>query len=79
MTRITVLARWSTAAAAAALLAAFAAAPAAARPDPGPPSTSQFPSNSAECPLSRIGTQLVRCDYLTGGGVTAPVWIPELI
>jgi hypothetical protein len=30
------------------------------------------------CPLARIGTQLVRCDDLTGAGVTAPAWIPTL-
>jgi hypothetical protein len=29
------------------------------------------------CPLTRIGTQLVRCDNLTGAGVSAPFWIPE--
>lgn len=30
------------------------------------------------CPLERIGTQLVRCDNLTGAGVKAPSWIPEV-
>lgn len=30
-----------------------------------------------DCPLERIGTQLVRCDNLTGAGVQAPAWIPE--
>lgn len=30
-----------------------------------------------DCPLERIGTQLVRCDNLTGAGVDAPSWIPE--
>jgi hypothetical protein len=30
-----------------------------------------------DCPLERIDTQLVRCDNLTGGGVSAPFWIPE--
>lgn len=29
------------------------------------------------CLLTRIGTQLVRCDNLTGAGVPAPFWIPE--
>jgi hypothetical protein len=28
--------------------------------------------------LSRVGTQLVRGDILTGAGVSAPSWIPEL-
>jgi hypothetical protein len=31
-----------------------------------------------DCPLRRIGTQFVRCDNLTGAGVRAPSWIPEL-
>lgn len=30
-----------------------------------------------DCPLQRIDTQLVRCDNLTGAGVSAPFWIPE--
>ncbi|MDP9887381.1 hypothetical protein [Pseudarthrobacter enclensis] len=30
-----------------------------------------------DCPLERIGTQLVRCDNLTGTGAEAPFWIPE--
>lgn len=30
-----------------------------------------------DCPLERIGTQLVRCDNLTGTGAAAPFWIPE--
>lgn len=29
------------------------------------------------CLLTRIETQLVRCDNLTGAGVSAPFWIPE--
>jgi hypothetical protein len=35
------------------------------------------PASYADCPLERIGTQLVRCDNLTGAGVDAPFWIPE--
>ncbi|MDJ0459894.1 hypothetical protein PUN71_022050 [Arthrobacter sp. NQ7] len=31
----------------------------------------------ADCALERIDTQLVRCDNLTGGNVSAPDWIPE--
>ena len=31
------------------------------------------------CPLERIGTQLVRCDNLTGAGVRAPSWIPDVM
>ncbi|MBX7443848.1 MULTISPECIES: hypothetical protein [unclassified Arthrobacter] len=30
-----------------------------------------------DCPLERIGAQLVRCDNLTGAGAAAPYWIPE--
>ncbi|MHC6595103.1 hypothetical protein [Arthrobacter sp. C152] len=30
-----------------------------------------------DCPLERIGDQLVRCDNLTGAGTSAPFWIPE--
>jgi len=30
-----------------------------------------------DCQLERIGSQLVRCDNLTGAGVEAPFWIPE--
>ncbi|QGN57773.1 hypothetical protein [Nostocoides sp. HKS02] len=29
------------------------------------------------CPLTRLGTQLVRCDNLTGNGATAPLWVPQ--
>ena len=53
-------------------LAALATAvPAAGFPDeaPGP--------SFVPCPLERIGSQLVRCDNLTGAGVEAPSWIPE--
>lgn len=31
---------------------------------------------SAECPIQRIGTQLVRCDNLSGAGVAARPGIP---
>lgn len=34
-------------------------------------------STYVDCPLERIGAQLVRCDNLTGGDVSAPDWIPE--
>lgn len=36
-----------------------------------------YPTIYVDCPLERIGSQLVRCDNLTGGGVVAPSWIPE--
>jgi len=36
------------------------------------------PTSPGSCPLQRIGTQFVRCDNLTGAGMSAPPWIPEL-
>ena len=43
-----------------------------------PPDPPQDTFSSRRCPLQRIGTQLIRCDNLTGAGVRAPSWIPEL-
>lgn len=56
---------------------AIAASPAQARLDPGtldPGTPDPVPTT---CYLERIGTQLVRCDVLTGNGVPAPYYIPE--
>jgi hypothetical protein len=75
MTRTKLLARWSAAAAGATLVASLAAGTAAARPDSGDRIPDRYPSHN--CQLERIGTQLVRCDNLTGGGVQAPPWVPE--
>ena len=75
MNRTQLLARRSAAAAAATIIAGLAAIPATARPDPG-----EIPdriSSPESCSLARIDTQLVWCDYLTGGGVQAPIWVPE--
>lgn len=60
------------------LVAATGTASAVATPDPGP-QRSYPPSarSSADCPLERVGTQLVRCDNLTGAGVAATEWVPE--
>jgi hypothetical protein len=77
MNRTQLLARCSAAAAAATIIAGLAAIPATARPEQGPPVPDRI-SCELNCPLQRIGTQLVRGDNLTGGGVTAPVWVPEL-
>jgi hypothetical protein len=77
MIRTPLLARCSAAAAAATIIAGLAAIPAAARPDPGEPIPIQL-SSYANCLLSRIDTQLVRCDNLTGAGVKAPASVPEL-
>jgi hypothetical protein len=54
------------------------AGPATASPDPGAP----VPGDRAtmtllQCELERVGTQLVRCDDLTGAGATAPTYVPE--
>jgi len=77
--------RMGLCAAATALLAVTAAIPAQAKEDPGEPTGSstavmqtatwQEPRN---CPLRRVDTQFVRCDDLTGAGVPAPRWVPEL-
>jgi hypothetical protein len=34
-------------------------------------------SYEPNCPLRRIGDQLLRCDNLTGAGIPAPFWVPE--
>jgi hypothetical protein len=75
--------RWhiATAAAILTMLAGSTAVPAAARPfdsDPGPTHRIAFADSSPRCPLRRIDHQLVRCDNLTGAGVRAPSFIPQL-
>ena len=65
-----------------AVLAGAGALPAAARPVDGPdgpkaPGTVVV-NSYLNCPLRRIDLQLVRCDNLTGAGVPAPLFIPEL-
>ena len=66
-------------ASAAALVLLIGATPAAARPDAGTPVTSAASATTStddgRCPLQRLGTQLVRCDNLTGNGVAAPGWV----
>ncbi|WP_173923801.1 hypothetical protein [Agromyces sp. Marseille-P2726] len=58
------------------LLATAVAGPASARPE-APPEPIRVSVHYGECPLTRIDTQYVRCDDLTGAGVPAPSWIPE--
>jgi hypothetical protein len=53
----------------------LATAPASARQDAG--TRSARVGHEGECFLERVGTQLVRCDLLTGEGVPAPSWVPE--
>ena len=60
------------------LVLAGGAPTAAARPDPGEGVPSGFSWSETNCPLRRVDTQLVRCDNLTGAGVPAPLFIPEL-
>ena len=61
--------------------AVLAAALATLVPDGSPAESgagaSDVPTTYVDCPLERIGTQLVRCDNLTGAGADAPFWIPE--
>lgn len=74
--------RLSSIAVTTALVLLYCGAPgASARPDPGDPiPTPVRPdiSFASHCPLRRIGTQLVRCDYLTGAGVAAPAFVEVL-
>ncbi|MFL4478471.1 hypothetical protein ACIPUB_09380 [Paeniglutamicibacter sp. ORCA_105] len=59
-------------------LALAGSSPALAKPDPGGPLIQgQQTMDTKACSLERIGTQLIRCDSLTGAGARAPSWIPE--
>lgn len=70
---------WTRALAGALILATITASPASARQDAGPRSATvkQTRVSDLSCPLTRVGTQLVRCDNLTGHGVPAPLWVRE--
>ena len=78
----TSVSRLATALVLSAALLSLGALPATARPDDGrgrpatPPVVIVFSGHN--CPLRRIDRQLVRCDNLTGAGVPAPLFIPEL-
>jgi len=61
--------------AAAALVLLLGAGPAAARQDSGIATGSLTGQAAAHCSLQRVGGQYVRCDDLTGNGVTAPGWV----
>jgi hypothetical protein len=56
--------------------------PSFASPDPGPPiapATSVATSDGwGQCSITRVGDQYSACDNLTGNGVAAPAWVPEL-
>jgi len=52
--------------------------PATASPEAGNPvRTDRAAMKPFTCELQRVGTQLVRCDDLTGAGATAPTYVPE--
>ena len=75
--------RWriATAVAILTMIAGSMGVPAAARPldpDPAPTQRIAFRDPLLNCPLRRIDRQLLRCDNLTGAGVPAPLFIPEL-
>jgi hypothetical protein len=78
MSVITSAPRWSVVLVGAALVVGgvVAGVPAAAVQDPGVPSVSVVP-RELSCHLTRVGTQLVRCDNLTGLGNPAAPWVPE--
>ena len=61
------------------VLVSAGASTASARPDPidVQPVAGGVPAVS--CALQRIDRQLVRCDNLTGAGIAAPLFIPELL
>ena len=62
-----------------AMILAAAASPAGAFNQAGAPRSATISMlNSGNCPLERVGTQFVRCDNLTGDGVPAAAWVPEL-
>jgi hypothetical protein len=64
-----------------AALAGGGALPAAAGPDDGrTPGAHRIVVLNADqnCPLRRLDRQFVRCDNLTGAGVPAPSYVPEL-
>jgi hypothetical protein len=76
------IARWQVAALATLIATTLSAGPASAVMLHGPAlpalSTSSAPTRTDHpCWLSRVGTQLVRCDNLTGDAVPAPRWLPQ--
>ena len=76
-TSATLTRRTSAAAATGLLLLGATTLSATARPDPGQATVPAIETATDHCLLERVGTQYVRCDYLTGNGVPAPAWVPE--
>ena len=73
--------RWQAAAVVALLATTLSAGAASAviLHDPPPPelSTAAHAPTDHPCWLSRVGTQFVDCDNLTGNAVPAPGWVPQ--
>jgi len=61
------------------ILTAMVALPAYARPDAGAARVSHSTpaADGGRCWLARVGTQFVRCDDLTGNGVSAPGFVSQ--
>jgi hypothetical protein len=89
VTHTTHVIKWAATAGATALLICSAVTPAAARPWPGDPAPSHAAQSAGHnvrttatddrnCPLRRIEKQLVRCGNLTGAGIGAAPWVPQL-
>ncbi len=79
----TSVSRLATAVALSVVMAGIGTLPAAARPDDGRGGQPSLPrvivvNTYPNCPLQRLDRQLIRCDNLTGAGVPAPLFIPEL-
>ncbi|MDJ0313568.1 hypothetical protein [Arthrobacter sp. H35-D1] len=62
---------------AALLMSLTVPATANARQDPGTLEGTVTVVTNQHCKQTRIGTQFVRCDALTGAGAAAPSWVPE--
>lgn len=43
----------------------------------GVPAKGELAADSRYCELTRVGSQFVRCDNLTGAGVPAPEWVSQ--
>ena len=69
--------RWVFAAAAGLFVLTAAAAPASSSAARQAFPSMGTPAFGMHCALTRVGTQLFRCDDLSGAGVRAPMWIPS--
>jgi hypothetical protein len=69
--------RWVFAAAAGLFVLTVAATPGGSCPARQALPSMGTPASGMRCALTRVGTQLSRCDDLSGAGVRAPLWIPS--